>query len=384
MDAWTIAGLVVTNVLLFLLVMGMASTVDIRNMKQQLKNCKAISTGIFCQFFLLPFLGYAVVEIFRLPVSVGITLIIVVSSPGGSYSNWWCSLMNADLALSVTMTTASTFLSMGFLPMNLYIYSYAAFHAVETSSGENVLASIDFGGIFLSICIVIAAIGTGIFCSWKFDTPRWHRVAYLGGNISGIALIAWSTFLSFYPLDNHTPTPEEVVTSENRIHYFAIMLPCVLGLASATLLSSALRLPKPERLTTSIECCYQNTGIATSAAFSLFSSDPELLSQAMRVPVIYGLVEAVSIGLYLIVFWKLGWSKAPRDEKFCTVLTKSYELREDDKESEEVVDIDVYAADAGEDDFRDQDEMASEMTGLERNDIDGRPDEEGIETRLVL
>ena len=294
------------------------------------------------------------------------------------------SLMNADLALSVTMTTASTFLSMGFLPMNLYIYSYAAFHGVETSSGEKVLASIDFGGIFLSICIVIAAIGTGIFCSWKFDTPRWHKVAYLGGNISGLALIVWSTFLSFYPLDNPTPTPEEVITSENKTHYFAVGLPCLLGLAVATLIATAIRLPRPERLTTAVECCYQNTGIATSAAFSLFSSDSELLSQAMRVPVIYGLVEAVSIGLYLLVFWKLGWSKAPSDEHFCTVITKSYELREDDKESEDVEDMDVYEAEGGSDNFNDQDVTALEMTGVATNNNQDLPIEESIEAKLVL
>jgi predicted Na+-dependent transporter len=35
------------------------------------------------------------------------------------------SIMNADLALSVTMTTVSTLLSSGFLPLNLYVYSYA-------------------------------------------------------------------------------------------------------------------------------------------------------------------------------------------------------------------------------------------------------------------
>ena len=70
-----------------------ASTVDIRNMRQQLRNFKAVSIGVFCQFILLPFLGYAVVEMFQLPPSVGITLIIVVSSPGGSYSNWWCRLV---------------------------------------------------------------------------------------------------------------------------------------------------------------------------------------------------------------------------------------------------------------------------------------------------
>jgi len=79
------------------LTINRASTVDIRNMKQQLRNCRALSTGIFCQFFLLPFLGYVVVEIFRLPVSVGITLIIVVSSPGGSYSNWLVSFTFVSL-----------------------------------------------------------------------------------------------------------------------------------------------------------------------------------------------------------------------------------------------------------------------------------------------
>ncbi|KAL3800619.1 hypothetical protein HJC23_006081 [Cyclotella cryptica] len=301
-----------------------------------------------------------------------------------SYSHTNQSLMNADLALSVTMTTVSTILSMGFLPMNLYIYSYAAYHGVETSDGENVLASIDFGGIFLSICIVIAAIGTGIFCSWKFDSPQWHKVAYLGGNISGIALIVWSTFLSFYPFDNQIPTPDEVITSDQKTHYFAIGLPCLLGLVAASVLCTAIRLPRPERLTTAVECCYQNTGIATSAAFSLFSSDPEQLSQAMRVPVIYGLVEAVAIGLYLLVFWKLGWSKAPSDENFCTVITKSYELRHDDKEGDEAVDIDVYAEEAGSDDFRDQDDQTSEMTGVATNNNDNRPNEEGIEERLVL
>ena len=44
-------------------------------------------------------------------------LMVVVSSPGGAYSNWWCSLFNADLALSITATTCSTVLSVGLLPL---------------------------------------------------------------------------------------------------------------------------------------------------------------------------------------------------------------------------------------------------------------------------
>lgn len=259
-------------------------------MKTQLRNIKAVSIGLFCQFFLLPFLGYIMVMIFSLPPTVGVTLIIVVSSPGGSYSNWWCSLLNADLALSVSMTTASTILSLGFLPLNLFVYSYAAYGQAETSSGESVFQSIDFSVVFISLGVVIGAIGTGVFCSWKFDTPRWHRIAYLGGNASGICLIIFSTVIAFVGgTGGDKPKPDEVADTKESVQYIAICLPCLFGLAIATVLARLFNLPRPERLTTAVECCYQNTGIATSAALSLFDGDD--LKQAMRVPVVYGFVE---------------------------------------------------------------------------------------------
>ena len=324
------------NVFLFLLVMGMASTVDIRIMRQQLRNFKAISIGLFCQFFLLPFFGYLITIAFNLPVPVGVTLIIVVSSPGGSYSNWWCSIFNADLGLSVSMTTASTLLSIGFLPMNLFIYTYAAYHSLESETGKSVMNSINFGVIFISIAVVITAIATGIFCSYKFDTPRWHKISYIGGNVSGIALIIFSTVLSFLGgTDGSEPKPQETMTAIRPADYIAIALPCVLGLVVATILPTLLKLSKPERLTTAVECCYQNTGIATSAALALFSGND--LQLAMRVPTIYGFVEAISIGVYLLIFWKLGWSKAPKDEKICTVIVKTYEVQShnDDPDSDD-------------------------------------------------
>jgi predicted Na+-dependent transporter len=76
------------NVLLFALVFGMSATVDINCMKQQVRNKNAILLGIFCQFILLPFLGFAIVNILNLDAALGITLLVVTSSPGGSYSNW--------------------------------------------------------------------------------------------------------------------------------------------------------------------------------------------------------------------------------------------------------------------------------------------------------
>lgn len=76
------------NLLLFALVFGMSATVDIEALKQQMKNKKAILTGCFLQFVLLPMLGFIVVKSFQLNEAMGITLLVVTSSPGGSYSNW--------------------------------------------------------------------------------------------------------------------------------------------------------------------------------------------------------------------------------------------------------------------------------------------------------
>ena len=79
---------IVGNVLLFALVFGMSATVDNHCMKQQVQNKKAILLGAFCQFIVLPFLGFVAVKLFKLNEALGITLLVVTSSPGGSYSNW--------------------------------------------------------------------------------------------------------------------------------------------------------------------------------------------------------------------------------------------------------------------------------------------------------
>jgi predicted Na+-dependent transporter len=76
-------------VLLFCLVFGMSATVDIGCLYAQLQNRKAIGTGILLQFLVLPFIGFTVVKTLNLNHAMGITLLVVTSSPGGSYSNWY-------------------------------------------------------------------------------------------------------------------------------------------------------------------------------------------------------------------------------------------------------------------------------------------------------
>ena len=70
-------------------VFGMSATVNLESLQKQIRNKEALLTGILLQFGVLPFLGFAVVKALDLSSPMGITLLVLTSSPGGSYSNWY-------------------------------------------------------------------------------------------------------------------------------------------------------------------------------------------------------------------------------------------------------------------------------------------------------
>ena len=156
-------------VFLFLLIFGMSATVQLRSIRSQLSNYKALLTGILLQFFVMPLLGFVVVKSMDLDPITGLMLLIVTSSPGGSFSNWWCSLFNADLALSVTMTACSTILSTFMLPANLVLYARLVFD-------EKILGSIDWGVLFLSLGIVVGGILAGLLAAWKVNSIKFQKL----------------------------------------------------------------------------------------------------------------------------------------------------------------------------------------------------------------
>jgi hypothetical protein len=77
----------------------------------------------------------------------------------------------------------------------------------------------------------------------------------------------------------------------------------------------------------------QNVGIATSLALTMFRGAE--LNDAMGVPFLYGLAEIFFIGIYCVIAWKLGWTKAPPNESIWKVISTSYEVGEGDEENDE-------------------------------------------------
>lgn len=324
---------VVGNILLFALVFGMSATVDVNHLQTQVKNVKAISTGLAFQFIVLPFLGFLVVKTFDLSHPTGLTLLVVTSSPGGSYSNWWCSLFNADLALSVTMTAISTILSSAILPLNLFFYARWCYD-------EDVLSSIDWSVMSVALVVVILAITTGLYASYKLGSDKFKIRANHAGSAAGLLLVIFSFCMSNSNADSR-------VWNLEPEFYIAVSMPCFFALLLSNAITTVMSLWEPERVTVSIECAYQNVGIAASVAMSMFRGDDR--AAAMAVPFFYGFIEGVFILIYCLGAWKAGWTKAPADVSFTTMIITNYEVLATEEHDERA--HAVAAADKDMDDY---------------------------------
>jgi predicted Na+-dependent transporter len=349
---------VLSSILLFCLVFGMTATVEVSHMKKQIHNRVALCIGACIQFIILPLIGCLTVLIFHLPIEIGITLLVITSSPGGSYSNWWCSMFNADLALSVTMTALSTILATIMLPINLLLYTRWIYSA-------SVLQSLDWTSLFISLIVVLSGIISGLGVSQytmnkhlqqqrnqsnnnnKTDaaiTPiqsidDMRRNANRMGNCAGLALILLSVTVS-------SSNQNARLWDQDISFYMAGAIPPIIGLLIAVSLASHYKLDKPECVAVSIESCYQNTGIATTVALTMFQNDIELTATAIGVPLYYGIIEAVVIFTFCIICWKIGWTKAPSNENICKVITTSYEVEQHSDTDHEQMDVEiVYGGD---------------------------------------
>jgi len=307
-----IAYRVIIQILIFMLVFGLAGSVDFNHFKERFRS-RGVYIGLLCQFLLMPLVGFVTVAIFQnvLPPLYAVALLIVCASPGGSYSNWWCNLINADLALSVAMTTVSTLVSVVVLPINVIVYIELGYKKVNPEGADEVVRLLPYTVIGYTLANVIVAVITGLYFGYNY--PKLQKKANFYGTIAGFISIIMGVFAS--------TTSCADAFGQDILVYIAVMIPVWVGLFAAMGFASLARLPKPQRVAVSIETAYQNTGIGLAVTLSLGSEG----RAAAIVPVLYGGYEAVIFGIYALLAWYIGWTLSPKDASLITILLNSYQ-----------------------------------------------------------
>lgn len=239
------------TMLLGVVMFGMGMTLKFEDFHEIFRRPRDILIGLFAQFTIMPLLAYGLAIIFGLPADLAAGVILVGTCPGGTASNVMTYLAKGDVALSVSMSMASTMLAPIVTPLLTW---WLAGAWIEVS----------FAAMMMSIVkVVIAPIIAGLIISRLFSdfVQRVIKILPLV-SILAILLIAGGV----------------VSVNASRILETGLMILFVvvlhnlggygLGFCAAKIFK--LNLAKTKAL--SIEVGMQNSGLAVSLAMTHFGA----------------------------------------------------------------------------------------------------------------
>ncbi len=107
---------------LILLMFGLGLNLSLTDFKRVGRNRRALLTGLSSQLILLPLVAHAIGILFRLPPLFHAGLVLIALCPGGVTSNTFTLIAGGDVALSVTLTVISSFVSVATIPLVFAVF----------------------------------------------------------------------------------------------------------------------------------------------------------------------------------------------------------------------------------------------------------------------
>jgi BASS family bile acid:Na+ symporter len=270
--------------LLQVIMFGMGTAMSARDFVGVVTAPKAVLIGLGLQFTIMPFVGAGLASSFDFSPEVAAGIILIGAAPSGLASNVMAYIAKANLALSVTLTTAATLLAPFITPFYM-----------QWLAGQYI--PIDTWGMMWSIVqITILPIVAGlVFNHFLHGKTGWLDRLMPKVSMLGIALILM------------------IMTAGGRdnlleIGLFLIIVALLHNLAGYLLgywSCRALRLDERSCRTIAFEVGLQNAGLATGLAQTMGK-----MATVGLVPTVFGSLMNIT-GAALATWWR---DRPPRDE----------------------------------------------------------------------
>ncbi|MUH72958.1 bile acid:sodium symporter family protein [Psychrosphaera haliotis] len=140
---------------LALIMFGMGLGLTKQDFSRLWQTPKSVFVGLIGQLLLLPLLALLICILFELPAPLAVGLMILAASPGGTTSNVLSQLANANLALSVTLTSICTLVCVFSTP---WIIHFSLQYFVSTGAPEFSLLGTSMGLILITLLPVLVGI----------------------------------------------------------------------------------------------------------------------------------------------------------------------------------------------------------------------------------
>lgn len=213
--------------------------------------------GTLTQFAIMPVSAFLVAKVLKLPDEYALGLIIAGSVPGAMASNVISYLAKADVVLSISITTCSTFLAPVLTPAFTYILAKTFMH-------------VDFWAMFRSILLmVVAPLVVGL-------TIKHYLRNYVMKIIDFFP--ALSTLFIAFICGLIVALNKDKLENVTLIIFMAIFILNAIGLSGGYLAGILYGFSENRRRTLAIEVGMQNAGLGAVLALKHFSAAAALPS----------------------------------------------------------------------------------------------------------
>ena len=126
--------------MIFIIMLGMGASLTMDDFRAVIRAPRGVFIGFLSQFGLMPFIAFSLATVLGFHPAFAISLILIGSLPGGTTSNMFTYFARGSVALSISMTTASTLLALLMMPVLLKLYTVGftsqITEAMRATSGE--------------------------------------------------------------------------------------------------------------------------------------------------------------------------------------------------------------------------------------------------------
>ena len=237
--------------LLTLVMFSMGLTLTTREFAAVASDPLRVALGTGLQFLLMPLAAFLIGHALSLPAEIITGLVLVGSCPGGTASNVICYLARGDLALSISLTFASTLLAVIFTPILTWAYLG---QAIDVPVGDMIVSILQ---------IVVIPVGAGLWVNSRFAA----RLAPLAEVFPAVAVLAIVMIIGIVVALN-----SESIAISGLIVFVAVVLHNAIGLGGAYGICRLIRCNERTSRTIAIEVGMQNSGLGVALATEFFTA----------------------------------------------------------------------------------------------------------------
>ncbi|XP_070541714.1 ileal sodium/bile acid cotransporter-like [Ptychodera flava] len=264
-----LANQVLITIALALIMIGMGCTITLQEIWKNLKRPTGICICFLSQFGVMPLVAFGMAHLLQLSPYTAIGALIIACCPGGTVSNIFTYWTDGDVCLSICMTTCSTILAIGMMPLCLFAYSRSWVSAITV---------IPFVDIMLALVAILVPGAIGMLIKWKSEKVS-QIVTKVCSALSLLLIIVITIILGI--------SKPEIYRSEWKAWLLTSIYP-LLAFSFGFLVASLFRLPYKKRRTIAFETGCQNVALALTVINISFPSGQGQL-QMLIVPILYSL-----------------------------------------------------------------------------------------------